>query len=140
MDDFLTCRIPGTELRLGMSRRLFAACQQLHQEDRRIAERTPGLRAEDQRVADEPADEETEEQRRRTQRRIFREELEYERRRIESQVRDAYERATTGQWRDLLPGHPEPALDVDDHPGLLEAATPDTYLAMRADDLPHHRR
>ncbi|MFE2578950.1 gamma-glutamyltransferase [Streptomyces sp. NPDC059378] len=140
MDDFLTCRIPGTELRLGMSRRLFAACQQLHQEDRRIAERTPGLRAEDQRIADEPVDEEAEEQRRRAQRRIFREELEYERRRIESEVRNAYEQATTRRWRDLLPSHPEPALDIDDHPGLLEAATAETYLALRLDDLPHYRR
>ncbi|MFF4867348.1 gamma-glutamyltransferase [Streptomyces sp. NPDC001231] len=140
MDDFLTCRIPGTELRLGMSRRLFAACEQLHREDRLIAERTPGLRAEDQRIADEPADEEAEEQRRRTQRRIFREELELGRQRIEPRVRDAYEQATTRQWSDLLSGHPEPPLDVDDHPDLLEAATPETYLALRADDLPHHHR
>ncbi|MBC9727882.1 hypothetical protein [Streptomyces sp. TRM68367] len=28
LDDFLTYRIPGTELYLGMSRRLFAACDQ----------------------------------------------------------------------------------------------------------------
>lgn len=53
-------------MRLGMSRRLFAACEQLHYEDLAIAERTPGLRAEDQRIADEPADEEAEDQRRRS--------------------------------------------------------------------------
>ncbi|MEU0250664.1 hypothetical protein ABZ192_41520 [Streptomyces sp. NPDC006235] len=72
LDDFLTCRIPGTEVHLGMSRRLFAACARLHHEDRMITERTPGLRAEDQQFAEEPTDEEAEEERRRTQRRIFR--------------------------------------------------------------------
>ncbi|MBT2511131.1 hypothetical protein J7I98_36015 [Streptomyces sp. ISL-98] len=49
-----------------MSRLLFAACEQLHYEDLAIAERTPGLCSEDQRIADEPADEEAEDQRRRS--------------------------------------------------------------------------
>ncbi|MEV5155869.1 gamma-glutamyltransferase [Streptomyces werraensis] len=140
LDDFLTYRIPGTELRLGMSRRLFAACDQLHSEDQAIAARTPGLRAEDQRIADEPADEEAEEQRRRTQRRVFREAQEEERELIQERLRDAYVDGADRQWRDLLPGQTEPSLDLDDHPDLLEAATPETYLALRRDDLPHHRR
>ncbi|TLQ42594.1 hypothetical protein [Streptomyces marianii] len=140
LDDFLTYRIPGTELRLGMSRRLFAACDQLHSEDQDIAARTPGLRAEDQRTAEEPADEEVEEQRRRTQRRVFREAQEEERELIQERLRDAYEDGAGRQWRDLLPGQAEPSLDLDDHPDLLEAATPETYLALRRDDLPHHRR
>ncbi|MDQ0578439.1 hypothetical protein [Streptomyces rishiriensis] len=46
LDDFLTCRIPGTEVHLGMSRKLFAACKRLHEEDLVIARRSPGLRAE----------------------------------------------------------------------------------------------
>ncbi|WP_244189296.1 hypothetical protein [Streptomyces incarnatus] len=138
LDDFLTCRIPGTEVQLGMSRRLFSTCEQLHREDQLIAERTPGLRAEDQRIADEPADEEAEEQRRRTQRRVFREAQEEERDLVRERLRDAYE--AERQWRDLLPTHQEPRLDIDEHPGLLEAATRETYLALWADDLPHQRR
>lgn len=140
LDDFLTYRIPGTELHLGMSRRLFAACDQLHYEDQSIAERTPGLRAEDQRIADEPADEEAEEQRRRTQRRVFREAQEQERELIQERLRDAYVDGDDRQWSDLLPGQAEPRLDLDDQPDLLEAATPETYLALRRDDLPYHRR
>lgn len=42
LDDFLSCRIPGTEVHLGMSRKLFAACERLHEEDLAIARRTPG--------------------------------------------------------------------------------------------------
>ncbi|NJQ03305.1 gamma-glutamyltransferase [Streptomyces sp. PLAI1-29] len=140
LDDFLTCRIPGTELHLGMSRRLFAACARLHHEDRMIAERTPGLRAEDQRFAEEPADEEAEEERRRTQRRIFREQQEEARPQLRRLVRQAYDQGADQEWSDLLPDQQEPRLDLDDHPGLLEAATPETYLALRRDDLPYRRR
>ncbi|MEU1591267.1 gamma-glutamyltransferase [Streptomyces sp. NPDC005708] len=140
LDDFLTYRIPGTELRLGMSRRLFAACAQLHREDALIAERTPGLRAEDQRVADEPADQDVQEERRRTERRIFRDQQEELRTRIAPRVRDAYEEGTDRQWRELLPSGQEPMLDLDQHPGLLEAATPETYLAVRQEDLPYEDR
>ncbi|MCC2275594.1 gamma-glutamyltransferase [Streptomyces sp. ET3-23] len=140
LDDFLTYRIPGTELQLGMSRRLFAACDQLHYEDQVIAERTPGLRAEDQRIADEPANEEAEEQHRRDQRRVFRETQDQRRELIQERLRDAYEDGATRQWSDLLPAHQEPRLDLDEHPGILEAATPETYLALRQDDLPYHRR
>ncbi|MFF7728816.1 hypothetical protein [Streptomyces sp. NPDC008001] len=123
-----------------MSRRLFAACDQLHHEDQIIAERTSGLRAEYQRIADEPADEEAEEQRRREQRRVFRE-TQYQRRElIRERLRDAYEDGASRQWSDLLPAHQEPRLDLDEHPGILEAATAETYLAVRQDDLPHHRR
>jgi hypothetical protein len=139
LDDFLTCRIRGTELRLGMSRRLFAACAQLHREDVLIARHTPGLRAEDQFRADEPVSEEAEEERRRTQRRIFREQQEEERPRIQRGVRRAYQEGKEGQWSDLLGRPQEPSLDLEAHPGLLEAATPETYIALHQDDLPYHR-
>jgi hypothetical protein len=123
-----------------MSRRLFAACAQLHYEDRMIAERTPGLRAEDQYLTEEPADEEAAEERRRSQRHIFREQQEEARPRIRRLVRQAYEQGADREWSDLLPDHQEPRLDLDDHPDLLEAATPETYLALRQDDLPYRRR
>ncbi|MYS22498.1 hypothetical protein GA0115240_142152 [Streptomyces sp. DvalAA-14] len=140
LDDFLSYRIPGTELRLGMSRRLFAACAQLHREDALIAERTPGLRAEDRRVADEPADEYIQEERRRSERHIFRDQQEQLRTRIEPRVRNAYERGAERTWRELLPSGQEPTLDLEEHPGLLESATPETYLAVRQEDLPYEDR
>ncbi|HUW11561.1 MAG TPA: gamma-glutamyltransferase, partial [Anaerolineae bacterium] len=139
LDDFLTCRIPGTELHLGMSRRLFAACAQLHREDQLTAERTPGLRAEDRHLMDEPISETAEADRRRTQRRIFREMQEEERVRIERSVRSAYEQGEDRQWHQLLPSGQEPRLDLDTDAGLLEAATPETYLALREEDLPHRQ-
>lgn len=139
LDDFLTYRVPGTELRLGMSRQLFAACAQLHHEDQLIAERTPGMRAEDLR-SDEPASEEAEERRRQTQRRVFRERQEEERARIEPRVRAAFEHGRDRPWRELLHTQSDPRLDLDEDPGLLEAATAETYLALYEDDLPHHER
>lgn len=139
LDDFLTYRVPGTELRLGMSRQLFAACAQLHREDQLIAERTPGMRAEDVR-ADEPVSEEAEERRRHTQRRVFREQQEEERARIEPRVRAAFERGRDRSWRELLRSQSDPRLDLDEDPGLLEAATAETYLAIHRDTLPHHQR
>ncbi|MEU9305235.1 hypothetical protein [Streptomyces sp. NPDC048269] len=135
LDDFLTHRVPGTELRLGMSRQLFAACAQLHYEDQLIAERTPGMRAEDLR-ADEPASEEAEERRRQTQRRVFREQQEEELARIEPRVHAAFEHGRDRPWRELLHTQSDPHFDLDEDPGLLEAATAETYLAVREDDLP----
>lgn len=140
LDDFLACRIPGTELQLGMSRRLFAACAQLHREDQAIADRTPGMRAEDRVRVEEDASEDAELERRRTQGRIFREQQEDARPRIAPRVRAAYEQGDTERWNQLLPSGQEPPLDLTEHPGLLEAATPETYLALRQEDLPHHGR
>lgn len=140
LDDFLSYRIPGTELRLGMSRSLFAACAQLHREDALIAERTPGLRAEDQRVADEPADEDLQEERRRRERHLFRDQQEELRTRVALRVRNAYEQGAERTWRELLANGQEPALDLEEHPGLLESATSETYLAVRQEDLPYEDR
>ncbi|MGW7694576.1 hypothetical protein ACWGMA_38015 [Streptomyces asiaticus] len=75
LDDFLTCHIPGTEIHLGMSRKLFAACERLHEEDLAIARRTPGLRAKDQPAAGLDLSDEAQEEQRRTQQRIFHESL-----------------------------------------------------------------
>lgn len=139
LDEFLTYRVPGTELHLGMSRELYAACAQLHREDQLIAEHTPGMRAEDLR-ADEPISEEAEERRRRTQRRAFRERQEEERSRVEPRVREAFQEGRTRTWKELLRTENEPRLDLGENSGLLEAATAETYLAVREDDLPHHER
>ncbi|MFG2924267.1 hypothetical protein ACGFYA_22530 [Streptomyces sp. NPDC048305] len=140
LDDFLSCRIPGTEVHLGMSRRLFAACERLHEEDLAIAQRTPGLRAEDQpAAANLDLSDKAQEEQRLTQRRIFREQQEEARPRLRPLLRDAYERGATSDWRELLRRPQEPELDLEGDEGLLEAATPETYLAVSRYDLPPAR-
>ncbi|ROP44154.1 gamma-glutamyltransferase [Streptomyces sp. PanSC9] len=139
LDDFLSCRIPGTEVHLGMSRKLFAACERLHEEDLAIARRTPGLRAEDQAPADLEISDEAQEEQRLTQRRIFREQQEEARPRLRLLLRDAYERGAASDWRDLLRHPQEPELDLEGDESLLEAATPETYVAVSRYDLPPAR-
>ncbi|MFJ8134155.1 gamma-glutamyltransferase [Streptomyces hydrogenans] len=136
LDDFLTCRIPNTEIHLGMSRKLFAACARLHEEDLAIARRTPGLRAEDQLALDQRLSEDAQDEQRLTQRRIFHEQQEEARPRLRSLLRGAYERGATSDWSDLLRRPEEPELDLSGDEGLLEAATPETYLAVSRYDLP----
>lgn len=96
LDDFVSCRIPGTEVHLGKSRKLFAACERLREEDLAIARRTPGLRAEDQPPADLELSDEAQEEQLLTQRRIFREQQEEDRPRLRALIRDAYERGRRG--------------------------------------------
>lgn len=98
------------------------------------------MRAEDRDRVEEDADEDAELERRRTQGRIFREQQEDARPRIAPRVRAAYDRGDTERWNQLLPSAQEPPLDLTEHPDLLEAATPETYLALRQEDLPQRGR
>ncbi|MCX5395605.1 gamma-glutamyltransferase [Streptomyces sp. NBC_00102] len=139
LDDFLSCRIPGTEVHLGMSRKLFAACERLHEEDLAIARRTPGLRAEDQVFADPELSDEDQEEQRLTQRRIFREQQEEARPRLRPLLRDAYEHGAERGWTSLLRRSEEPELDLRGDGSLLEAATPETYVAVSRYGLPPAR-
>ncbi|MGC5234456.1 gamma-glutamyltransferase [Streptomyces albogriseolus] len=139
LDDFLSCRIPGTEVHLGMSRKLFAACERLHEEDLAIARRTPGLRAEDQPAAHLELSDEAQEEQGLTQRRIFREQQEEARPRLRYLLRDAYEQGAASNWSDLLRRPREPELDLEGNVGLLESATPETYLAVSRYELPPAR-
>ncbi|WP_432104106.1 hypothetical protein [Streptomyces sp. bgisy091] len=136
LDDFLSCRIPGTEVHLGMSRALFAACERLHEEDLAIARRTPGLRAEDQPPVALDLSDEAQEEQRLAQRRIFREQQEEARPWLRPRLRDAYERGATSDWSDLLRRPQEPELDLRGDESLLEAATPETYVAVSRYGLP----
>ncbi|MER5427214.1 hypothetical protein [Streptosporangium roseum] len=136
LDDFLTCRIPGTEVHLGMSRKLFAACKRLHEEDLAIAQHTPGLRAEDQPADGQELSDDAQEEQRLTQRRIFRERQEKARPRLRPLLRYAYEQGKRSDWSDLLGRSREPELDLEGDEGLLEAATPETYLAVSRYGLP----
>ncbi|MEV4751670.1 hypothetical protein AB0K21_35390 [Streptosporangium sp. NPDC049248] len=139
LDDFLTCRIPGTEVHLGMSRKLFAACERLHEEDLAIAQRTPGLRAEDQPADVQELSDDAQEEQQLIQRRIFREQQEEARPQLRPRLRDAFERGATSDWSDLLRRPQEPELDLEGDEGLLEAATPETYLAVSRYGLPPAR-
>ncbi|WP_257230946.1 hypothetical protein [Streptomyces sp. UH6] len=79
---------------------------------------------------------EPQEEQRLTQRRIFREQQEEARPRLRPLLRDAYEQGATSDWSDLLRRPQEPELDLEGNEGLLEAATPETYLAVSRYDLP----
>ncbi|MEV4471411.1 hypothetical protein [Nonomuraea sp. NPDC049504] len=134
-DDFLTCRIPGTEVHLGMTRKLFAVCERLREEDLAIAQRTPGLRAEDRQTDVRDLSDDALEERRLTQRRIFREQQEEARPRLRPLLRNAYERGAASEWSNLLGRPQEPEYDLGNEE-RLEAATPETYLAVSRYNLP----
>ncbi|MFJ4468551.1 hypothetical protein ACIP2X_13855 [Streptomyces sp. NPDC089424] len=139
LDDFLTCRIPGTEVHLSMSRRLFASCERLHQGDLLIARRTSGLRAKEQQPDTEHISEADQEDQRLTRRRILHEQQEEACPRLRPLLRDAYEQGSTSEWSDLLHRHQEPQLELRGDDDLLEAATPETYLAVSRHNLPPSR-
>ncbi|MET8005403.1 hypothetical protein [Nonomuraea glycinis] len=115
---------------------LFAACERLREEDLAIARRIPGLRAGDQAADVQELSDDAQEEQRLTQRRIFREQQEEARPRLCPLLRDAYERGATSDWSNLLRRPQEPELDLEGDEGLLEAATPETYLAVSRDGLP----
>ncbi|MFE3022286.1 gamma-glutamyltransferase [Streptomyces sp. NPDC059256] len=132
LESFLTGRVPGTEVTLGMSGRLYSACEELFRADREIAERTPGLRAED-RAARTALDEEDLAQYSGAVRREYRERQEEARPRVQRRLRNAYLRDYELPWAHRMVTTPRFDLDPD----ALEATTPETYLAIRPQDLPH---
>ncbi|MEU3294301.1 gamma-glutamyltransferase [Streptomyces longwoodensis] len=134
LENFLTARIPGTEVTLGMSQRLYAACESLYWADRDIAAHTPGLRAEDLSVADLR---EGEIDRRVTAaRREYRERQEDARPRLQRQVRDAFTEADDQPWISRMGANP--AFELS--PGTLESTTPETYLAIDPAVIVHRQR
>ncbi|MEU9111553.1 gamma-glutamyltransferase [Streptomyces sp. NPDC048483] len=128
LDSFLTGRIPHTEVTLGMSRRLYATCAELFQADREIAERTPGLRAED-RTTD--IEEEEREERSTAARREYRERQEEARPIVQRRLREIFAASRDQPWEHRLTDTPRFTLA----PAALEATTPETYLAVDAGDL-----
>ncbi|MFF9089942.1 gamma-glutamyltransferase [Streptomyces sp. NPDC014991] len=133
LEAFLTARMPGTEIYLGMSRRLYAACETLYWADRDIAARTPGLRAEDLGGA-EPHEGEID-RRVTAARREYRERQEDARPRLQRQVRDAFIEADDQPWTSRVGENPEFTVS----PGTLESTTPETYLAVDAAEILHRR-
>lgn len=84
----------------------------------------------------QPGPDEAQEVQRLTQRRIFREQQEEMRPLLRDLLRNAYEQGGSSDWRDLLHGPEEPELDLEGNEDLLEAATPETYLAVNRYDVP----
>ncbi|MCX0246571.1 gamma-glutamyltransferase [Streptomyces drozdowiczii] len=135
LESFLTARIPNSEVILGMSQRLYAACEELYQADREIADQTPGLRAEDRvtvGLSDEAIDD-----RASSARREYRERQQFEQPRIQRRVRDAFTAAEEQRpWASRLGANPEFTLS----PGTLEGTTPETYLAINPETVFHRHR
>lgn len=104
------------------------ACTELFRADREIAERTPGLRAE-HRPTD--AEEDEREQRLTAARREYRERQEEARPLVQRRLREVFTTSRDQPWEHRLADTPRFALA----PAALEATTPETYLAVEADDL-----
>jgi hypothetical protein len=127
----LTGRVPGTNMIVGLSRRLFEACRNLAVEDEQI------LAVEEEQVAAEiergseyglfDLDEGVEKYAR-ERRAAFVEREAAERTRLRETTRQGFERGQNNSWYQLL-GR-EPDIDSNPAPGLLESATADTYLAI----------
>lgn len=141
--DMLAGRLPGTDLMLGMSRRLYGACRALAYEERRVVARLREERPmylEELPRAVQPADDavvrlpEGQMSDRAYEERIT-EVQEYVRVVREEQrddqlrsVRDGFTMGDSGSWTHLIDLAPRLALPREE--GFLEAATTDTYLAV----------
>ncbi|MFD0575233.1 hypothetical protein [Dactylosporangium darangshiense] len=123
--DMLTARVPGTELILGMSRRLYAACDQLAATESALARSVDEDRPPETLGSGEDELE---------QFRVEREALYWQRERqqrfdIAEEVALAFDRGRDAAWENLIDA--SPPLRTRAPAGYLEAATEDTYLAVR---------
>ncbi|MGV9915114.1 hypothetical protein [Streptomyces tendae] len=146
--DMLTGRIPGTDLILGMSRRLYGACRELAYAERRVIAR---VREEQPMYMDELPREVQRQETAVTQRperhmsdRVREERAaaaqEYARRVRAEQLNDqlrsvrrGFTMGDNGSWMHLIDLAPRLALPSEE--GFLEAATSDTYLAVEEEAL-----
>jgi hypothetical protein len=139
--DMLTGPVPGTDMVIGMSRRLFAACRNLAADEAEIAADLrrsghaylPGplyQMAPDQAALFDLTDDEVDE-RARERRMAFAEREAEVRPRLRTAAREGFERGRDSSWQQLIDD--QPALNAELQPGLLEAATPDTYLAINVE-------
>jgi hypothetical protein len=132
-NDMLVGAIPGTDLLLGMSRRLFGACRSLATaEDELVQESAAGVYPQTPYMQLRELAEATEDQaaRWREELRPLRDTRLPELRRT---TREGFARGSDTEWDDLIGGTPRFAIPIDE--GYLEAATADTYLAVRAESV-----
>ncbi|MEU6824056.1 hypothetical protein ABZ921_25785 [Streptomyces atriruber] len=146
--DMLAARLPGTDLMLGMSRRLYGACRALADSERRVAARVreerPGYAVELPRrlwttdgeaepmsrpVASDRAYEDRILEVQEYVRAVRREERDEQLR----SVRAGFREGSSAYWQHLIDRAPR--LTRPGEEGFLEAATADTYLAVDAEAL-----
>ena len=121
--DMLTGRVPGTNVIIGLSRRLFEACRNLASEEEQIAEEVGPESQYGLFDSDEEVEEYT-----RERRAAFGEREAAMSPRIRETTRQGFERGKNNTWSQIL-GH-QPSTNSGPAPGLLESATADTYLAI----------
>ncbi|MFE2315911.1 hypothetical protein ACFXC8_22710 [Streptomyces sp. NPDC059441] len=149
--DMLTSRIPGTDLVLGMSRRLYSACRELAGLERRTADEVRRMRPEytpyisglpltpdvgslesplhritgdgDRQVSDTRYERQAAEARSLVQHLRTEQRSDYL-----AAARRGFAAGDERTWEQLIDLSPEPAIPGQD--GYLEAATTDTYLAV----------
>ncbi|MFE9404391.1 hypothetical protein ACFYNY_21910 [Streptomyces sp. NPDC006530] len=146
--DMLTGRMPGTDLMLGMSRRLYGACRELAYAERRVIERireeqpayVEELPREVQRPEGTVARRLDQQMSDRAREERITEVQEYARKVREEQrddqlrsVRAGFTMGDRGSWIHLI--DLAPRLAVPREEGFLEAATSDTYLAVEEEAL-----
>ncbi|MGA4850277.1 hypothetical protein ACOBQB_30035 [Streptomyces sp. G5(2025)] len=146
--DMLTGRIPGTDLMLGMSRRLYGACRELAYAERRVIARVReerpmymdelprAVQRPENAVARRPegqmSDRAREERAAAAQEYARRVRAEQRDDQLRS-VREGFTMGDSGSWMHLIDLAPRLALPSEE--GFLEAATSDTYLAVEEEAL-----
>jgi hypothetical protein len=127
----MTVRVPGPDIVVGMSRRLYAACENLAAQDDQT---TADLRAEQPQLMtyelDQLLDEKHVATREEERRSAFAERESDAWPLLRAVTRDGFERGPSSSWNELL--RQPPAIDAETETPLLESATRDTYLAIDA--------
>jgi hypothetical protein len=130
--DMLTGQVPGTDVIMGMSRRLFAACRSLAAEQAQLLPQVraalPDLRPVG--TTPESIDEDAIEDRMKAGRALFAEREADLHDRLRQTTRQAFEVGRESSWQQLLDVQPQ--VIAESPADLLESATPDTYLAIDA--------
>jgi hypothetical protein len=121
--DMLTGRVPGTNMIMGLSRRLFEACRNLADDEQQIAEETESESEYGLFDLEEEIEEFTQERRA-----GFAEREATLRGQLREDTRQGFERGRNSSWYQLI--EQQPAINSGPAPGLLESATADTYLAI----------
>ncbi|WP_433615410.1 hypothetical protein ACQP2P_11495 [Dactylosporangium sp. CA-139114] len=128
--DLLTARVPGTDLILGMSRRLFAACEQVAATDQALAAVVSdevSMPDGDSDAVDADVDLERDQWRARSEG-LYWQLQRQQRQALASRVRARFDQGEQAGWEELINAQP-PLIDGPPS-GYLEAATADTYLAV----------
>ncbi len=128
--DMITGRVPGTDLIVGLSRRLYAACERLADPEAGIAASVDEDIPVRPPTSTEPSMQELDE-RRLNRETLFRARERQERPRLAEEARAGFEYGADAEWPDLIAADPPLLTDTPD--GFLEAATADSYLAVTAD-------